>query len=63
TKRTVWISELWSKGHVDTHIGVDEIKAFREAIEKTDPSLYKWMVMESLELWRVHRNYIKKNWK
>ena len=60
-QQIIWASELWSQGIEETRLSVEELTRFVDAIKDTDPALFAWMISQSLEIIRKHRQDIKKN--
>ena len=60
-KKLEWASELWSKGpDEEKHQSVEDLDEFLKASEETDPSIFAWMVSQSLLIISDHRLAVKK---
>ena len=56
-----WMAELWNQGPEDTHMSLEELKAFaRECIE-IEPRLWGWMQQKTLAMIFEYRAAEKKS--
>ena len=55
-----WYAEVWSQGDPSTHISPDDIRAMIAELNDTDPGLWSWMTVRTLELIAEHRTGQKK---
>lgn len=56
------LSELWSQGKEEqARMSVSDIEEFVEASRESDPALYNWLIVQSLQMILDFKGNIKKN--
>lgn len=55
-----WLACIWSQGEPETHMNADELHEFIEQSNDSDPRLYPWLMISTIEMITEHRSQQKK---
>jgi hypothetical protein len=57
---TSFLSEIWSQGHPETHMSVEDVRELVQTSRESDPALWPWITRQTWTMILEYRAGVKK---